>query len=303
MDINSKIQQTALKLRALKLSSNKNDRWVCAVGKHQDVWDYIILDSFENCLDSAWSVLQHEVDLHKNQFKSKLRKHKGYIGECAEIKKLPKNIIFSSGLNIGKAVLIFDSPDEISVGLSRPVYAAFYSYCPDVIFGHDIFCNLSHKKIQGQLAQWTNLKFLDGKYNLKNELYWENLRFSNYPLIVTSSPFILGKVFSEGLIGCLISNPISLISNPDRGEPEGILEPIYNWLAPFPKKLFLIEEKMKRLDEDGYYSENIAYQKYFSSIIPKIEYQCQKLSTSLTIINVDPLASAKQIVEKIKKHF
>lgn len=112
----------------------------------------------------------------------------------------------------------------------------------------------------------------------------------------------MAKVYGEGLIGCLVASPLSLASNPYKGEPEGILSPIYNWLAPFPKKLYLIEEKLKRFCENGYYTESIGYTRHSDTILKELERQCRKLSSSLTCITVDKKASGSQIVEIIKQH-
>jgi len=170
MDVYSLLQQQLLthQLDSFEPSSfnTRKLNWVCALGKHQGIWDYMILGSFEDCLDHAWGILQHEVKPLKNQFKSKLRKNKGYIGQFAEIKKLPQKCSFSSGMAIGNSMIIFDHPEKIAAGLSKPVYAAFYSHCPDVIFGHQIFQGLSTEKLLGQLAQWTNLSFLGNKLRL-----------------------------------------------------------------------------------------------------------------------------------------
>ena len=45
--------------------------WVCALGKHQNIWDFAVAGTFEDCLDYAWGNLQHETDLNKNHRLSK----------------------------------------------------------------------------------------------------------------------------------------------------------------------------------------------------------------------------------------
>ena len=312
MDIDSILKQLAAQQTNLLAAKNTNlfkaqpvkkYNWVCALGKHKNIWDYMLIDTFDNCINYIWSILQHEVDCHKNQFKSKLKKNKGYIGKFAEIKKLPEKIQLSSGMSVADSIIIFDNPDAINVGLSQPVYAAFPPGSSDVIFGNEIFKGLTSKKISNQLADWKNLNFLGNQYYPEIGLESiKSLRLSNYPVIVTSSPFILAKIYWEGLIGFLVPNPIVLVSNPQTGELEGIIRELYDWLAPYPKRLYLIEEKLTRFCQNGYYEESTGYREYLFNILEKLEAQCRRLSTNLTCITVDKKTSGHQIVEIVKKH-
>ncbi len=276
--------------------------WVCAVGKHQEIWDYLIFGSLENCLNLAWGSLQYEVDLPKNQFKSQLKNNKGYIGQFAEIQLLPKKIQLGSVLSIGNSMIIFEHPEEINVGLSKSIYASLFPNFTGIIFGHKVLQGLSRKKINNQLANWSNLNFLGEKYHPENELESvESLSLSNYPLIITNSPFILAKVYGEGLIGCFVPSLMTLVSSFQKGEQEGILRELYNWLAPHPKKIYLIEEKFKIFGQEGYYTEIEEYSNYLSSILQKLEDQTRKFGSHVTYITVSKKIRGSKIVEMIKE--
>ncbi len=276
--------------------------WVCALGKHQEIWDYLIFGSLENCLDLTWSSLEHQVRWPKNQFKSQLKKKNGYIGQLAEIKKLPKKIQLSSGMAIGNSMIIFDHPEQINVGLSKSIYASLYPNFTGVIFGHKVLQGLSREKINNQLANWSNLNFLGEKYHPENGLESvESLSLSNYPLIITNSPFILVKVYGEGLIGCFVPSLMTLVSSDKKGEQEGILRELYNWLAPHPKRIYLIEEKLKRFCQEGYYTETEEYSNYWPTRLQKLEYQTQKLGSHVTYMLVSKKMKASLIVEMIKE--
>ena len=48
----------------LKTQELKNFNWVCAVGKHKDVWDYMMIDTFDNCLNYGWGVVLQKLSAH-----------------------------------------------------------------------------------------------------------------------------------------------------------------------------------------------------------------------------------------------
>ena len=306
MDVHSILQQQLLIKQVdvfnLQQFKKRKPNWVCALGKHQEIWDYLIFGSLENCLDLTWSSLEHQVRLPKNQFKSQLKKNNGYIGQFAEIKKLPKKIQLGSGLAIGNSMIIFDHPEEINVGLSKSIYASLFPNFTGIIFGHKVLQGLSRKKINNQLANWSNLNFLGEKYHPKNGLESvESLSISNYPLIITNSPFILAKVYGEGLIGCFVPSLMTLVYSDKKREQEGILRELYNWLAPHPKNIYLIEEKLKIFCQEGYYTETEEYYNNWLNIRQEIDYQAQKLGSQVTYMLVNKKIKASKIVEMIKE--
>lgn len=306
MDIHSILQQQLLtkQVDVFKPQQFKKRKlnWVCALGKHQEIWDYLIFGSLENCLDLTWGSLEHQIRLPKNQFKSQLKKNNGYIGQFAEIKKLPKKIQLSSGMAIGNSMIIFDHPEQINLGLSKPIYASLYPNFTGVIFGHKVLQGLSREKINNQLANWSNLNFLGEKYHPENGIESvESLSLSNYPLIITNSPFILAKVYIEGLIGCFVPSLMTLVSSDKKREQEGILREIYNWLAPYPKRIYLIEEKLKRFCQEGYYTPTEEYYNNWLNIRQKIDYQTQKLGSQVTYMLVNKKIKGSKIVEMIKE--
>jgi hypothetical protein len=128
------------------------------------------------------------------------------------------------------------------------------------------------------------------------------MKLSNYPLIVTDSPFVLAKVYGQGLIGCLVASPQLMVSSTQGVEPNEILCPIESWLAPEPKTLYLITEKLKRFCDDGYYTESIGYQRHLVSVLNQLKSQCQKLSSRLICFTVDQKTSGTQIANIIKQH-
>ncbi len=287
---------------SIRRLNGKESKWVCALGRHKDLWDFAITGSFDDCLDYGWGILQHEVNLHFYQFKSKLRVNGGYIGKYAEIKRLPKKFQLGSGLAIGELVVIFDDPEEIQLNLSKPIYAGLVPHFSDVIFGHHVYRGLVEDKILNQLTMWPNLKFVKNKVRdkigLKNI---ELLRLSNYPIIVTSSPFILAKAYGEGLISCFVPSFISLVSNPKNGEPQGILSDLFEWLSPYPKNVYLVEENLNKMAQDDIYEETEGYKQVFRYTFALLQDQCHKLKSSVTYLPIDKKASGNQLVKMIKE--
>ncbi len=76
---------------------------------------------------------------------------------------------------------------------------------------------------------------------------------------------------------------------------------LYNWLAPHPKKIYLIEEKFKIFCQEGYYTEIEEYSNYLSSILQKLEYQTRKFGSHVTYITVSKKIRGSKIVEMIKE--
>ena len=284
--------------------------WVCAFGKHQNIWDFAITGNFEDCLDYVWGTLQHETNLQKNQFKSKLKVNRGYIGKYAEIKQLPSKMQLSTGIDIAHFLIIFDEPEKINLGLSRPVYAAIRPGCPDIIFANYVYQGLDQEKINNQLKTWQNLKVVGVDFDDINTIVLDSetwgvdiqlLRLTNYPIIVTTSPFILAKAYCEGLIACFVPSLISLVSNSKNGEQEGILKDLCDWISPCPKNIYLVEENLKKVDEDYIYEEIPGYEKILKNTLFNLQAQCYKLSSSVNYFSVDYNIKGSELVKIIRQ--
>lgn len=275
--------------------------WVCGMGFHEEVWQVAIVGSFENCFDWIWGVLQHEVSMTEKQFASKLRKNHGYTGKFGEIKKISKKPKFTSGMSFNNAIFIFDYPEETYLGLSKAVKSMIHPCCKEVVFGQELIVGLKQNKLHKQLSRWEDLTFM-GEYTFESSLESiDVLKLSNYPLLVTSSPFILAKAVWEGLLCCFVPNILSLVNNPPKYELPGIHSRLYEWLKPFPKNVYFLDEKLRAFHKDSFYSENPQYKKSLPNIIDKLNSACHSFGANFDYLNLENKTPGEEIVKTIKQ--
>ena len=287
----------------IRLNKGRKISWVCAVGKHIDVWDYLIIGSFENCFDCAWRVLQHEVDVPWHRFKSELKRSNGYIGKFAEIKKADKKPTFDSGMLIGKSIFMFDDPTQVEVGLSKPVYACLTPGTPDFIFAHQIYRGDEQTVYRNQLGNYYRFKG-----EVVNELALierESLKYTSYPLIITDSPFILAKVYTEGLIGALVTNILSIASIERESTSsrstaiKGTRKEIYEWIKPCPKEILVVQEKQKKFGQQEYYTELEDYSTAINQGFKKTNSSLKQIGSSISQIEVGKKITSRTLVKRV----
>jgi predicted nucleic acid-binding Zn finger protein len=287
-----------------KLTKGVTSVWVCAVGRHQEVWDYLIVGNFKSCFDFAWGVLQHEIDLPCSEFKKELKQSNGYIGKFAEIKKVSQKQTFDSGLKVGKSILIFDHPENIELSLSKPVYAGLVPGTPDFVFAHQMYQGIETQVYQNQLKNY--YKFQNVAQNQSGLINRELLKYSHYPLIITNSPFILAKIYTEGLIGGFVPNILSIASSKKfhRGfsqTPKKIRSEIRQWVEPYPKNVLIVQEPQKRFCQQENYTELEDYQSTLKEVLEKTNSNLKQISSSISQIEIDQKTTSNQLVEKIKQ--
>ena len=279
---------------------------MCAVGKHQEIWDYLIIGSFETCFSFAWGVLQYEIDIPWHRFRSQLKRSNSYIGKFAEIKKALSKPTFDSGMQVGNSIFIFDKPAQIEVGLSKPVYASLIPDTPDFVFGHQMYRGAEELVYQNQLRNYSKLKNLgveeltvpsDESVTLIER---KLLKYSSYPLIITDSPFILAKVYTEGLIGGFVANILSL-SSVNQKSSYGIKKEIYEWVKPSSKKVLIVQEKQKKFCQEGYYTELKDYSTVMGKAIENTNFHLKLIGSSISRIEVDKKITSPHLVEKISQ--
>ncbi len=232
-----------------ELSLERKAVWICAVGKHQEIWDYSVTGSFESCLSFVWGVLQHEIDVPWHRFVRELKRSNGYIGKFAEIKEAVSQPTWSEGMMIGDRIMIFDAPATVEVGLSKPVYGGLIPGTGDFVFAERIYRGAEELVYQNRLSNYQKLKGTGVKQSglVESRL----LKYSDYPLIISDSPFVLAKVYTEGLIGGFCASILSIASveiKSNQGFGSGnkkIKREIYEWVKPCPKKVLSSKRNRK----------------------------------------------------------
>ena len=284
------------KLLINNLMTSRDSTWVSAVGKHREIWDYSILGDFESCFNFAWAVLRHElklIDTPWYRFEKELKKSNGYIGQFAEIKRMTVSQVFDSGVLVGSTMIIFDNPSQVDIGLSKPVFAGLTPGTPNFLFAPQMYREANPLKSKGE-----NRSAL---YNDKP------IEYTNYPLIITDSPFVLSKVNSESLIGAFVPNILS-IASVNRKSPflpnlikKEINKQIYQVVKPCPKKIVLIEE-MQRPFCFSKAKPYTVLEDYSNVLSKAIEYTNQKLNkigSSICHIEVETSITSSSLVEII----
>ena len=285
--------------------SQEKAAWVCAVGKHQQIWDYSITGSYESCLSFAWGVLQHEIDVPWYKFQQELKRSNGYIGKFAEVQKLVSQPIWSEGMLIGDRILIFDAPAQVKVGLSKPVYAGLVPGTRDFIFAERLYRGAEEMVYQNRLGNYQKLKGARDKQSTLIEP--RMLKYSDYPLIITDSPFILAKVYTEGLIGGFVPSMLSIASveiesNQGFGSAtRKIKREIYEWVKSCPKKVLIVQEKQKKFCQQGYYVELEDYFIAESKAIEELNSSLKQIGSSISRIEVETNIASSCLVERVSQ--
>lgn len=287
------------------MSQRKKAVWICGVGKHQDIWDYSITGSFESCLSFAWGVLQHEINIPWHKFRSQLKRSNGYIGKYAEIKKTVLKPTYSGGMMIGDRIFIFDEPAQVEVGLSKPVYGALVPGTRDFMFAEELYRGVEEVVYQNRLSNYHKLKGAGGKQSVLVES--SLLKYSDYPLIITDCPFILAKIYTEGLIGGFVSS-ILLIASVEKKLSQGfasgkrkIKKEIYEWVKSCPKKVLIVQENQKKFCQQKDYIEIEEYSIAVSKAIEKVNSNLKQIGSSITRIEVERNITSSCLVQRVSQ--